>query len=104
MAGQTGGGLHTSDVAVSGTASISTIPTSGATAPVTPASGVSVYPALIIGKGFYGATDLERLKGTYAAPGGDADPLEQRRSIGAKTTFASVILNQNFGRRIEVAS
>ena len=96
--------LHTSDIAVSGTGIVNTIPTSGATAPVTPASGVSAYPGLIIGKGFYGATDLERLKGTYTPPGGSGDELEQRRSIGAKTTFASVILNQNFGRRIEVAS
>lgn len=97
--------LATSNVEPSGTFNVDTIPTSGATAPVTPAASVSVYPCLVIGEEAFGKTSLQDLE-TFVTPRGavESDPAAQRRHVSGKVAFKSVRLNENFMRRIEVAS
>lgn len=88
------------------------IPTSGDTAPVQPASGVSVAIGWIFGRQAYTVVELESQEPSgasretvkaYVTPNtpSDSDTLVQRRKIGAKVTFRPAILNQTFVIRLE---
>lgn len=65
-------------------------------------STVDVYPCLVVGKGAYGVGTFQSLQ-TYITPAtpSDSDPLAQRRKVGAKVAFGSIILQQNAMIRIE---
>jgi len=72
-----------------------------------PASGEApdVFGTLIIARDFYGITRIagNALQNIVKAIGssGTADPLNQRGTTGWKATFVAVILNDDFGIRIE---
>jgi N4-gp56 family major capsid protein len=84
---------------------ITAIPTSGDTSPVAPAAGVTVHSIWIFGNEAVGAAELDALQAfmTPAAPS-DSDPAVQRRKVSWKAVWKSLILNQNFLRRIEAGS
>lgn len=68
-------------------------------------AGTDVYQTLIMGKEFFGVSDLQNLT-TYVKPassGGTNNPLELYSSIGWKAAFAVKVLNDNFAERIESA-
>lgn len=69
------------------------------------ASNVTVYPTYIMGKDAYGVADLQKLR-TYLTPlaPSDSDPLVQRRKVGLKVAFNSIILQQDALVRLESAS
>ncbi len=69
------------------------------------ASTVTVYPTLVLGQGAYGVGDFQTLK-TFLTPATptDSDPLVQRRTVGAKVAFGSIILQQDAMIRIETSS
>lgn len=65
-------------------------------------STVDVYPCLVVGKGAYGVGTFQSMQ-TYLTPAtpSDSDPLAQRRKVGAKVAFGSIILQQDGMIRIE---
>lgn len=68
-------------------------------------STATVYPALVIGRQAYGVSSFQTLK-TYvtAAVASDSDPLAQRRKVGAKVAFGTIILQQDCMVRIETGA
>lgn len=68
-------------------------------------SNVVVYPTYVMWKGAYGVADLQKVR-TYmtAWVSSDSDPLAQRRKVGTKVAFNSIILQQDALIRIETAS
>jgi hypothetical protein len=52
-----------------------------------------VYTGFAIGKSAYQIADLQNLKAYVVAPGGQADPLQQKRQMGYKFAFKSIITN-----------
>lgn len=68
------------------------------------ASTVTVHTSYVVGRNAYAVTDLQKLDTYVEGPGGNADPLHQRRTLGWKTGFKSVILNNNFMVRLESGS
>lgn len=70
----------------------------------TQASTVTVHTSYLVGRNAYAVTKLQELKTFIEGPGGVADPLNQKRTIGWKTGFKAVILNNSFMLRIESAS
>lgn len=68
------------------------------------ASTATVHTSYVVGRNAYAVTKLQDLQTYVEGPGGNADPLHQRRTIGWKTGFKSVILNNNFMTRIESGS
>lgn len=68
-------------------------------------SGANVYVTLLFGKGWAGTSEFGAAAAkTYIEPAGSAgtsDPLHQINSIGWKASKTAVVLNQNFGVRIE---
>ena len=82
-----------------------TLPTTGDTSPVAPASGVTVHLVWIFGAEAFGAVELQALEATLTPnEASDSDPLKQRRKIGWKVFYKCVVQNNNFLRRIEVGS
>lgn len=69
------------------------------------ASTVTVFPALVIGKGAYGVGYAQRPQ-IMMTPGGasDSDPAAQRRKVSGKVAFGTVILNQNALVRVETSA
>jgi N4-gp56 family major capsid protein len=60
------------------------------------ASTITVYPTVIFGEQAFGASQLQSMQ-TVTKPlgsSGTEDPLNQRMTVGAKTFFASKILQQ----------
>jgi N4-gp56 family major capsid protein len=78
---------------------------SGPVAPPTPPGTINVHISYIMGRGYLGATNLSGLK-TYVTPAttSDSDPLAQRTKAGWKQMFKALVLNPDFGRRIESSS
>jgi hypothetical protein len=72
--------------------------------PVAPASGVTVYPTFIIGRGAYGQVTLDDVKFTYLKEADKSDPLNQLRVVGWKCFYGTIILNSQFMARIESVS
>jgi N4-gp56 family major capsid protein len=68
------------------------------------ASTTTVHTSYLVGRNAYAMSTLQNLETYVEAPGGNADPLHQRRTIGWKVAFKSVILNNNFIVRIETGS
>ena len=72
--------------------------------PDCPATG-TVHTGYVFGQGFYGATRLSRLETTLTADRPEkSDPLNQRRQVGWKQFFKSMVLNPDFGFRFESQS
>jgi len=78
---------------------------SGPVAPPAPPAAVNIHISYVMGRGYLGATTLESLK-TYIVPAqaSESDPLAQRTKAGWKQLFKAMVLNPDFGTRIEAAS
>lgn len=74
------------------------------TPPAAPATGVTVFPTFIIGKGAYGQVKLDDPKFSYLKTADKSDPLNQLRVVGWKTMYGTLIQNQQFFMRIESSS
>lgn len=74
------------------------------TPPAAPATGVTVYPTYIIGRGAYGQVMLDDARFTYLKEADKSDPLNQLRIIGWKVFYGTLISNQQFFMRIESTS
>ena len=74
------------------------------TPPAAPATGLTVYPTYVIGRGFYGQVMLQDTEFSYLKNADKSDPLNQKRVVGWKTFYTTVILNTLFGARIESVS
>ena len=74
------------------------------TPPAPPATGFTVYPTYIIGRGAYGQVMLDDAKFSYLKEADKSDPLNQLRVIGWKVFYGTLIQNQNFFMRIESLS
>lgn len=74
------------------------------TPPAPPASGVTVYPTFIFGRGAYGQVMLDDVKFTYLKEADKSDPLNQLRVIGYKVFYGTLLQNVQFAMRIESTS
>ena len=74
------------------------------TPPAPPATGFTVYPTYIIGRGAYGQVMLDDAKFSYLKEADKSDPLNQLRVIGWKCFYGTLIQNQQFFMRIESLS
>lgn len=72
--------------------------------PAAPATGLTVYPTFILGRGAYGQVVLDNVKMTYLKDGDKSDPLNQLRIIGWKAMYGTILLNSQFMARIESVS
>ena len=72
--------------------------------PAAPATGVTVYPSYVFGRGAYGQVTLDDVKFVYLKEADKSDPLNQLRIVGWKCFYGTLIENQNFFMRIESAS
>lgn len=97
--------LAYSSISASTLQNVGSIPTSGQVAQATPPSGFAVHFAFILGKESVSCIELNKIKAylTPATPS-DSDPLVQRRKVGWKCDFKTVICNNNFLARIEHAT
>lgn len=69
--------------------------------PAAPAAGVTVYPTFVFGSSYFACTQLEDIHWTFLGDADKSDPLNQLRIIGWKSFEGYVVLNQQFGCRIE---
>jgi len=74
------------------------------TPPAAPATGITVYPTFILGRGAYGQVVLDNAKFSYLKNADKSDPLNQLRIIGWKLMYGTLIENQLFFARIESTS
>jgi len=74
------------------------------TPPAAPATGVTVYPTFIFGRGAYGQVMLDDVKFSYLKDSDKSDPLNQLRVIGWKCFYGTLIENNSFMARIESTS
>src|SRR5215472_12114341 len=72
--------------------------------PAAPATGVTVYPTFIFGRGSYGQVMLDDVKFTYLKDADKSDPLNQLRVVGWKAFYGTLIQNVQFAMRIESTS
>lgn len=90
-----GSGLASNVFVVTGT---------GAVAPAN-AADVNVHITYIMGKGHLGCTNLGGLEAFFVPrKASESDPLAQRAKASWKQTFKSLVLNPDFGYRLESAS
>ena len=74
------------------------------TPPAAPATGVYVFPTIIIGRNAYGQVLLENKQFYYLKEADKSDPLNQTRVVGWKVFYGSIITNQAFLVRNESSS
>lgn len=74
------------------------------TPPAAPATGVTVYPTFIFGRGAYGQVVLDEIKYVYLDKADKSDPMNQLRVVGWKVMYGTILLNQLFFGRIESTS
>jgi N4-gp56 family major capsid protein len=72
--------------------------------PAPVATGVTVYPTFIMGRGAYGQVELKGVSHTYLDDADKSDPLNQLLTAGWKVFYGSLILNNTFLARIESGS
>jgi len=72
--------------------------------PAAPATGVTVYPTFIFGRGAYAQVVLDNAKFTYLKEADKSDPLNQLRVVGWKNFYGTLISNAQFMMRIESTS
>jgi len=68
------------------------------------ATGLTVYPTFVFGRGAYGQVILDDVSFTYLKDADKSDSLNQTRVVGWKTFYGTLIENQNFFGRIESVS
>lgn len=64
--------------------------------PAAPATGVTVYPTFVFGRGAYGQVVLDEARFTYLKDADKSDPLNQSRIVGWKTFYGTLIENNSF--------
>lgn len=74
------------------------------TPPAAPATGITVYPTFVFGRGAYGQVTLSDVQFSYLKNPDKSDPLNQLRVIGWKCMYGTIIQNQQFFMRIESTS
>jgi hypothetical protein len=74
------------------------------TPPAAPATGVTVYPTYVFGRGAYAQVLLDDIKYTYLKDADKSDPLNMLRVVGWKTMYGTLIANNTFMGRIESTS
>ena len=74
------------------------------TPPAAPATGLTVYPTFIIGRGSYAQVLLDDAKFSYLKDADKSDPLNQLRVIGWKVFYGTLLSNTTFFARIESVS
>lgn len=74
------------------------------TPPAAPATGITVFPTLVLGNHSYGQVLLENPEFHYLTGADKSDPLNQTRVVSWKVFYGSIILNQAFFMRIESSS
>jgi N4-gp56 family major capsid protein len=74
------------------------------TPPAAPATGVTVYPTHIIGRGYYAQVVLRNAEFTYLTGADKSDVLNQLRVVGWKCFYGTLIENTQYGARIESSS
>lgn len=72
--------------------------------PAAPATGVTVYPTFLFGRGAYAQVVLDNAKFTYLKDADKSDPLNQLRIVGWKNFYGTLIQNVQFMMRIESTS
>lgn len=72
--------------------------------PAAPATGVTVYPVFVIGRGAYGVVELESADFVYLKDADKSDKHNQLRIISWKAFYGMMILNQAFFMRVECSS
>ena len=71
---------------------------------IAPATGVTVYPCFVFGKGGYGIVELDNIEWNYLAKADKSDPANQLRVVAWKFFEGVLISNVQFLMRIEAAS
>lgn len=74
------------------------------TPPAAPATGVTVYPTFIFGRGAYTQVLLDDVKYSYLKDADKSDPLNQLRIVGWKCFYGTLLSNVTFMGRIESTS
>ena len=74
------------------------------TPPAAPATGVTVYPNFVFGRGAYGQVVLDNVRTSFLTGADKSDPLNQLRVMGWKCFYGTIILNQLFFARVESTS
>ncbi len=74
------------------------------TPPAAPATGLTVFPTFVFGKGAYGQVVLENVEFFYMDGAEKLDPLNQLRVAGWKGFYGSILTNASFMARIEAVS
>lgn len=74
------------------------------TPPAVPATGITVYPTYIMGRGAYGQVMLDDARFTYLKEPDKSDPLNQLRVVGWKVMYGTLLENNSFFMRIESTS
>lgn len=74
------------------------------TPPAAPATGVTVYPTFVFGRGAYAQVVLDDVKFTYLKDADKSDPLNQLRVVGWKAFYGTLLKNPTFFCRIESTS
>jgi hypothetical protein len=72
--------------------------------PAAPATGLTVYPTFVIGRGAYAQVELDNVKFTYLKDADKSDPLNQLRIVGWKAFYGTLLSNVQFFARIEGVS
>jgi hypothetical protein len=72
--------------------------------PAAPATGITVYPTYVFGKGAYAVVTLDELKVEYLDKPEKIDPANQLRMVSFKYYNGCFIKNNAFAMRIESAS
>ena len=74
------------------------------TPPAAPATGITVYPTFVFGRGAYGQVVLRDAQFTYLKTADKSDPLNQLRVVGWKCFYGTLLQNPTFFMRIESTS
>ena len=72
--------------------------------PAAPASGLTIYPSYIFGRGAYAQVVLDEVKFTYLKDADKSDPINQLRIVGWKAFYGTLIQNNQFAMRVESTS
>jgi hypothetical protein len=72
--------------------------------PAAPATGITVYPSYIFGRGSYAQVVLDEVKFTYLKDADKSDPINQLRIVGWKAMYGTLIQNNQFAMRVEATT
>ncbi|MEK6591562.1 MAG: N4-gp56 family major capsid protein [Pseudomonadota bacterium] len=104
-AGPTSGPLQGMAVQLTGNQTVTITNTGTAqTPPAAPATGITVYPTYVIGRGAYGQVVLKNAQFSYLKDADKSDPLNQLRIVGWKCFYGTLIENNQFAAIIESTS